>query len=210
MSKTQIPTNGIADDAVGNTKLDLTANYAFTGTVTGTPSDFVKLITTTISSNVGSVDFGSTYINSTYKVYKIYYRGIILTGTDNIGLRIGASGTLLTSSNYQKGGFAQSYESTSFSGVSGTTDSGYFFGGHHENSAGGQEMSGEITMYDLVNNTPNKAVVHIGNRVGTGANRFDVKGFMNPNTQTCNIISLFTIGSENMSAGQVSLYGIKE
>ena len=37
MSKTQIPTNGIADDAVGNTKLDLTANYAFTGTVTGTP-----------------------------------------------------------------------------------------------------------------------------------------------------------------------------
>ena len=35
MSKTQIPTNGIADDAVGNTKLDLTANYAFTGTITG-------------------------------------------------------------------------------------------------------------------------------------------------------------------------------
>ena len=37
MSKTTIPTNGIADDAVGNTKLDLTANYAFTGTITGTP-----------------------------------------------------------------------------------------------------------------------------------------------------------------------------
>ena len=31
------PTAGIADDAVGNTKLDLTANYAFTGTITGTP-----------------------------------------------------------------------------------------------------------------------------------------------------------------------------
>ncbi len=30
-----ITTSKIADDAVGNTKLDLTANYAFTGTVTG-------------------------------------------------------------------------------------------------------------------------------------------------------------------------------
>ena len=35
MSKTTIPTGGIADDAVDNTKLDLTANYAFTGTVSG-------------------------------------------------------------------------------------------------------------------------------------------------------------------------------
>lgn len=35
MSVTTIPTAGIADDAVDNTKLDLTANYAFTGTITG-------------------------------------------------------------------------------------------------------------------------------------------------------------------------------
>ena len=35
MSKTTIPTAGLADDAVDNTKLDLTSNYAFTGTVTG-------------------------------------------------------------------------------------------------------------------------------------------------------------------------------
>jgi len=35
MTVTTIPTAGIADDAVGNTKLDLTENYAFTGTVTG-------------------------------------------------------------------------------------------------------------------------------------------------------------------------------
>ena len=172
--------------------------------LTGIASDFVKLITTTISSAVASVDFGSSYINSTYKVYKIYYRGLKLSATDNIALRIGASGSLLTSGNYQKGGMAQSYESTSFAGVSGTSDTGYQFGGHHENSAASQEMSGEITLYDLVNNTPNKACVHIGNRVGTGANRFDVKGFMNPNTQTCDIISLYTTGSANLTAGQVS------
>ena len=44
MTVTTIPTAGIADDAVDNTKLDLAANYAFTGTVTGV-QDFVKIST---------------------------------------------------------------------------------------------------------------------------------------------------------------------
>tara|TARA_Y100000114_G_scaffold29831_1_gene25539 strand:+ start:43 stop:600 length:558 start_codon:yes stop_codon:yes gene_type:complete len=35
MALTKILEGGIADDAVGNTKLDLSENYAFTGTVTG-------------------------------------------------------------------------------------------------------------------------------------------------------------------------------
>ena len=35
MAVTTIPTAGIADDAVDNTKLDLADNFAFTGTVTG-------------------------------------------------------------------------------------------------------------------------------------------------------------------------------
>ena len=78
MSKTTIPTAGLADDAVDNTKLDLTSNYAFTGTVTGagggiTMADQWRLtadtsITTsdqTISSNLERVDStGFNYIGS--------------------------------------------------------------------------------------------------------------------------------------------------
>ena len=45
MSVTTIPKAGISDDAVDNTKLDLSANYAFTGTITGTPNDMVKIST---------------------------------------------------------------------------------------------------------------------------------------------------------------------
>jgi hypothetical protein len=192
--------------------MNLADTYAFTGTVSGAgdPADYKKLITTTISSSVQSVDFGSTYINSTYKIYKIYFRGIKLDTTDNLAIRIGAGGTLLTSSNYQKGGMADGFETTAFAGISGTTDTMMPFGGHHENTSSNQEYSGEVTLYDLVNNTPNKAVIYMGCRVGTGQNRFDVKGYMNPNTQTCNIISLLTVGSANMTSGQVSLYGIKE
>ena len=35
MAVTTIPTAGIADDAVDNTKIDLASNYAFTGTISG-------------------------------------------------------------------------------------------------------------------------------------------------------------------------------
>jgi len=48
-----ISTAKIADDAVGNTKLDLTANYAFTGTITGTATNtpaFEAYIPTTVEN----------------------------------------------------------------------------------------------------------------------------------------------------------------
>tara|TARA_Y100000114_G_scaffold130979_1_gene128990 strand:+ start:365 stop:1036 length:672 start_codon:yes stop_codon:yes gene_type:complete len=50
-----ISTAKIADDAVGNTKLDLSANYAFTGTITGA-SDMVLLATSNSTSTVSEVD----------------------------------------------------------------------------------------------------------------------------------------------------------
>ena len=42
-----VTTATIADDAVGNTKLDLTANYAFTGTVSGTNGKVLQVVTAT-------------------------------------------------------------------------------------------------------------------------------------------------------------------
>ena len=57
MSVTTIPTAGIADDAVDNTKLDLTANYAFTVTITGAG----KLINTSrVLYTSGTVTITST------------------------------------------------------------------------------------------------------------------------------------------------------
>ena len=50
-----ISTAKISDDAVDNTKLDLTDNYAFTGTITGA-SDIVLLATSNSTSTVTEVD----------------------------------------------------------------------------------------------------------------------------------------------------------
>ena len=52
MSVTTIPTAGIANDAVDNTKLDLTSNYAFTGTVTGTDGGISQADFWLISSSI--------------------------------------------------------------------------------------------------------------------------------------------------------------
>lgn len=72
MAVTTIPTAGIADDAVGNTKLDLTANYAFTGTISGVPSD-VELISTNhiTAASVNTCDFTSFSTDYNHLIVKI-------------------------------------------------------------------------------------------------------------------------------------------
>tara|TARA_B100000963_G_scaffold168117_1_gene146053 strand:- start:739 stop:1296 length:558 start_codon:yes stop_codon:yes gene_type:complete len=56
-----ITTAKIADDAVGNTKLDLTANYAFTGTITGAGKLGQVLTQTPTSSQTSAT---SSYVDS--------------------------------------------------------------------------------------------------------------------------------------------------
>tara|TARA_R100001509_G_scaffold141479_1_gene96564 strand:+ start:1303 stop:1899 length:597 start_codon:yes stop_codon:yes gene_type:complete len=63
MAVTTIPTAGIADDAVGNTKLDLSENYAFTGTVTGIPTGVQEADMWRISSNF-AIPGGAVVISS--------------------------------------------------------------------------------------------------------------------------------------------------
>lgn len=87
MALSTIGTDSIADDAIDNTKLDLTSNYAFTGTITGA-SSLVKISNTTISSDVGQVDFEPSNFTD-YKVYMLIGNRI-QASNDNVtvGLRI--------------------------------------------------------------------------------------------------------------------------
>ena len=92
-----ISTAKIADDAVGNTKLDLSADYAFTGTVTGAGG----LVSST------EVDASGTIVNFTslpdgIKHIKVIGQGLSISsgsGTPNsfYVMRIGANDTLETS-----------------------------------------------------------------------------------------------------------------
>ena len=62
----------IATNAVGSDAVDLTASYAFTGTVSGTAMTLLN--TTTVSSAVASVSFDSSLITDTYMDYMVKIR----------------------------------------------------------------------------------------------------------------------------------------
>lgn len=72
MALTKVLEGGIADDAVGNTKLDLSENYAFTGTVTGaggiTHLDQWRL-TTSFNGNNDQVFANSERVDTTSQGY---------------------------------------------------------------------------------------------------------------------------------------------
>tara|TARA_B110000261_G_scaffold150853_1_gene178744 strand:+ start:9603 stop:10259 length:657 start_codon:yes stop_codon:yes gene_type:complete len=100
MSKTTISTGGIADDAIGNTKLALDADYAFTGSISGTDKGLTLLHTQTASgSGASSLEF--TQFSSAYLDYRIYIDCLTPTGNStNFYSRFKGSSGVITSSNY--------------------------------------------------------------------------------------------------------------
>lgn len=131
MSKTQIPTNGIADDAVGNTKLDLTANYAFTGTITGVASGLTKITSYTIPSSTSEFNLNGIF-TTTYDHYLILASGLGVTSSGgywSIRLNKASDNSHITSG----------YVNTSLAYGGGTTGT--------QRSVGGWRLSNATTNY---------------------------------------------------------------
>ena len=99
MSKTQIPTNGIADDAVGNTKLDLTANYAFTGTITGA-GGMVLVDNGNSSTSAASLSLQSKF-TSTYTNYKLVINLTPVADGNDMRVRLMKGSALEQDSEYR-------------------------------------------------------------------------------------------------------------
>ena len=102
MTVTTIPTAGIADDAIGNTKLDLTANYAFTGTITGTPQSFVKTGSLASTTNAGEYNLDSVF-SATYLNYFVTFKTAIAVDGNQCHLKFRTGGSSNSSASYQSG-----------------------------------------------------------------------------------------------------------
>ena len=192
--------------------MNLADTYAFTGTVSGTPNDMKHLLTTTISSAVNSVSFGSTYVNSSYPVYVLYFRKVTLSEDSNLAIRIGSGGSVLTD-GYRKGGFADSFGGTAYGGISsGSNENRVPIGGHHENTNGVDNyISGKVTFFDLRTTGGKKhGVIECIREGTTGTYRYQNVGwFSGANTSANDIIEFGAMGSSaNMTTGEISLYGV--
>lgn len=99
LADSSVLTAKLADDSVGNTKLDLSADYAFSGTVTGAGTH--TLLGTTTASSSANV----TFTSSTFTGFNIYMiDGIMVQPASNdvkLRLRVaGSDGSIDTGSIY--------------------------------------------------------------------------------------------------------------
>jgi hypothetical protein len=179
---TAIETLGDAIDASMNTAL-------------GTKKAGMVLLNTTSFSGVSSVSFNDVF-TSTYRNYKINFSAAV-TGGGNVGLRLRASGSDNTSSNYRFGGMLIGCESSEA-----------FFGSNNSiaTNAEFQTNSGNITGATLEvlhpQITANTTILST-----SAGNFFQLRGWM---LTVTTIYDGFTIFSSANLAGKISVYGYNE
>ena len=208
MALSTIGTNGIADDAVGNTKLDLTANYAFTGTITGA-SQFTLLSTAT-ASNDSTINFNNSLITSTYDHYMFTFNNLrftidgadiyINTSVDN-GSNFPASHSYYSNLFYD--GTYRIYQQTSQSSVR------IFASVDGNNSSNNGLNSGVLHLFNGNGSNTHKGgfcTMVQSNQSGNVNSNFDTKFSLN-NTGTINYVR-FSTNNGNYSDGEIKLYGV--
>ena len=102
-----IDTKSLAADAVDNTILDLTSNYAFTGTITGAGGSVTK-ITTVNGAGASEIDFSGNLGSFNYNM--IVFKDLVLSGDNNFRMRVFVGGSIQTATAYR---FAGKMRSTS-------------------------------------------------------------------------------------------------
>jgi len=155
MAVTTIPTAGIADDAVGNTKLNLASDYAFTGTISGTPQGLTLINSTSSTSTVEEFSIDNIF-TSTYKFYKVYMR---VEYSQNTGfyMRLIQSGGSARTANYYQSEITHVVDETSGIFSANNNVSTFYIGrGSGGNVAGGGNRGHHYVMdfYDPFGSMP--------------------------------------------------------
>ena len=229
MAITQITSLSLVDDAVtaakiganqiGNSELDLTAAYAFTGAVTGNISagGLVALNTTT-ASNSGNVQWSDTLITDTYNDYIIIGRGVIpATDSQKLNFLISINGGSNYSIDVSSGMTYEDLETAAGGTVNLAGD-------------GDQDVSnGEIPMARGLGNDANQGasfIIHcigfretaaikhcfmttIGTHSSNPGNNYMWKTGSRIETQSAINHMRVEFASGNITEGKVTLFGVK-
>ena len=151
MPFTKIDTPSLQADAVDNTILDLSSNFAFTGTVTGTPSGM-----TLVGQSVDTTSGGTTYsgvsfddvFSATYDNYLIVASFTTETDGTNVRMRFREGG-----SDFTAGSYVYSFREHNINNAnSGSFSSGGFWGQTYIDITSSQtnHISNQATLYGYV------------------------------------------------------------
>lgn len=205
-----ISTAKIADDAVGNTKLNLADNYAFTGTVTGAgeTNDMKLLSSVDASSGTSAIIFNSSVVTSTYKhFYIIGHRIYGSTNSVHFQLSVSSDNGNNFSNDCKRGQvYRNLYSGSSFGHEQSTTNNGVaVIGGSIASSSAG----GSCNIY--INGSAYSSWKYINYLFGfrhSGGEAYATNGtFEQQNSSPYNYFKLH-LSSGNIY-GHYFLYGIK-
>lgn len=200
MPFTKIDTPSLQADAVDNTILDLTSNYAFTGTITGA-SSLVKISNTTISSDVGQVDFEPSNFTD-YKVY-ILIGNRLQASSDgvDVGLRIKDTG-------YKTDEYGRMFNNSSSGGTGAVLLNDNGLGNNTSGSLIYEDFNFKVTMFGFEVNRRWRCFGQssYGNTssVKRGA---DFSAGSNYSTEITGVRVFPSAG--NFKSGQITLYGLE-
>ena len=210
----------MAIDKIQAEGINLSDNFAFTGTVSGTPSNLVLIKTISISDDT-TVSFvngaNGVVFDSTYKVYKVF--GTSLNVTDQDSVEVGFKASLDAGSNYNiskriigiknniQGDGNNNFSSSIYNSPD-QTGLGVFC----DNIDGDQSVNTidfEMTIYN-----PSKTGAYKYMRVLSNFRRTGGLGEMSDVNQmmlTTSAVNAFQIGlsASNINTGFISLYGVK-
>ena len=210
----------IATNAVGSDAVDLTASYAFTGTVSGTAMTLLN--TTTVSSAVANVTFDSSLITDAYMDYMVKIR--FAAGATN-GQTLYGFPSIDNGSNYniltEQAMYYHDLKASSANGNAAVSNSSAHiqFGSGTENTAN-KGINVDATFLSLRNTTGFKAGYYncVGAHDNDGGHNtgndywwhggFKIVGTTNSDRTAINNLK-FQFASGNIAQGTFSLYGIK-
>ena len=210
----------MAIDKIQAEGINLADTFAFTGTVSGTPSDMVLIKTISISDDT-TVSFvngaNDVVFDSTYKVYKVF--GTSLNVRDQDSVEVGFKASLDGGSNYNVtkrivgyknniGGSGDTNTSNTVYSSADQTGLGVFSlnidGDQAENT-----VDFEMTIYNPAKTSGYKGVRVLSTfrRTGGYGEMSDVSMLVATNSA----INAFQIGlsASNIDTGFISLYGVK-
>ena len=214
MAVTTIPTAGIADDAVGNTKLDLTENYAFTGTVTGATAGAYEVINSSTSTSTSTFEVTGFDNGNNHFLIAAYLQPLTANGSNHLMCQFGndsgyySVGHSVVAEMYAKsdGGDLNYYNNSGANDGSKLQMTQNSFAGSSANPA---ECYGLFYIYTA---NPYQASVHkhlaghgIYNHTGVYSMRPAYSGTYGSNTQFKKA-KIFLNSGENLK-GTVTLYG---
>lgn len=213
-------------NAVGNSLTGSTGSGAFVGATSptlvtpalGTPSSGAltnctgfdyELISTASASNSSTIDF--TGLTSTYTVYKIIFTQLVPQTDFTAGwIRLGTGGTPTYASGASDYKWCRKFVSTIGEGFAGdNADAQILFFGAGAGNNTGENLSGEITLYNPSNATVYKLIEQRTMAYDSAPdNSFQIGSGVYLSTTAVTAIRIM-MSSGNITSGEFKLYGLR-